>query len=279
MPERARVPVVVTVHDLTFFDHPEWHQPVKVRLFRRAIRVAARRAAAVVCVSRLTAERFEARCQPRAPIFVVPHGVDHDRFRPDEPRRGADDAELAAIGVRAPFVLFLGTLEPRKAVPQLVAAFDRLAGAHPELSLVLAGQRGWSNGPVDRAIAAARQGGRIVRTGFVPEDAVPALLRQASVVAYPALDEGFGLPALEALACGAPVVTTSGTAMAEMAGEGAIVVPPGSVERLTEALEAAVTGGSEVERHRLAGLVVAARYTWSACAEGHLAAYRRVLSR
>ena len=145
----------------------------------------------------------------------------------------------AALGVPVdrPLVAFVGTLEPRKGVVPLVAAFDQVARAHPDAVLVLGGQTGWGMAETERALAAARHPERIVRTGYLPDEAVPALLRQAAVVAYPALEEGFGLPALEALACGAPLVTTEGTAMAEMAGGAALLVPPGDVAGLAAALD------------------------------------------
>ena len=142
-----------------------------------------------------------------------------------------------------PLVAFVGELQPRKGVPALVAAFDRLATTQRDLVLVLGGQAGWGLEETERALAGARHGDRIVRTGYLPDPAVPALLRQSAVVAYPALEEGFGLPALEALACGAPVVTTQGTAMAEFAGKAARLVPPGDVVALADALEAALGEG------------------------------------
>src|SRR6202034_1296475 len=95
MPERARLPVVVTVHDCTYFDHPEWHQPAKVRFFKRAIEVAARRAAVVICVSDATAQRFEELCHPTARVVVAPHGIDRSRFAVAEPETGSDRAALA----------------------------------------------------------------------------------------------------------------------------------------------------------------------------------------
>jgi alpha-1,3-rhamnosyl/mannosyltransferase len=116
-----------------------------------------------------------------------------------------------------------------------------------------------------------------VRTGYLPDPAVPALLRQAAVVAYPALEEGFGLPALEALACGAPLVTTEGTAMAEMAQGAARLVPPGDVGALADALEAALQEGRRTERQAL-GLRVAGERTWAASVAQHVQAYHLALA-
>ncbi len=277
MPERARVPTVVTIHDCTFFDHPEWHERAKAFVFRRAIRRAARRAAALVCVSRTTAERLERVCDVRAPVFVAPHGVDLGRFSATEPDVGFDDGILGSLGMdpERPFVAFVGTIEPRKNVAGLVAAFGRIAPACTELTLVLAGQPGWAEADVARAIARSSHAGRIRRLGYVPDAAVPALLRQAAVVAYPSLAEGYGLPALEALACGAPLVTTAGTAMAEMAGGAAVLVPAGDTDALAGALRAVVEGGDDRRSGRRAlGLQVASARTWDASADDHMAAYR-----
>jgi glycosyltransferase involved in cell wall biosynthesis len=282
MPERAPVPCVVTIHDCTFFDHPEWHVRSKALLFRRAIRRAALHAAALVCVSEATAARLRACCEVRAPIVVAPHGVDHERFTPVEPAPGADAAILEASGVPhdRPLVSFVGTLEPRKGVAPLIAAFDRVANAQPEAVLVLGGQIGWGLAGIEQALASARHGDRIIRTGYLPDAAVPALLRRSTVVAYPALEEGFGLPALEALACGAPLITTEGTAMAEMAHGAASLVRPGDTAALADALALALEGGrgaSEVVRRQTLGLSVAAQFTWAASVEKHVGAYEVAL--
>ena len=276
MPRRSKVPCVVTVHDLTFFDHAEWHEPSKVTWFRAAMRYSVGHAAAIICVSEITAGRLRDVLSPRCPVLVVPHGVDQARFVADEPSPGADGEVLERLGLHRPYLLHLGTLEPRKGVADLVVAFDRLSGDRPELELILAGGTGWKAGPVMQSVAKARSRERIRRLGYVPDADVPALLRRARAVVYPSLEEGFGLPALEALACGTPLVTTSGTSMAELAGDSALLVPPGEPYALAAAIETAISGHApgELSRRRAHGLAVAARYTWEACAEGHMAAYR-----
>jgi glycosyltransferase involved in cell wall biosynthesis len=274
MPARSPVPCAVTIHDCTFFDHPEWHLRSKATFFRRAIRRAARHAGVLLCVSQVTEDRLRACCDVRVPVVVAPHGVDHERFTPRAPVEQPDRAVLGALGVPVdrPVVAFIGTLEPRKGLVPLIGAFDVLARRHPDAVLVLGGQTGWGMAETERALAAARHPERIVRTGYLPHEAVPALLRQASVVAYPALEEGFGLPALEALACGAPLVTTEGTAMAEMAGGAALLVPPGDATGLAAALETVLGEGPAMPRRAL-GIAVAAERTWEASVARHLEAY------
>jgi glycosyltransferase involved in cell wall biosynthesis len=269
MPLRSPVPTVVTVHDLTFFDHPEWHERGKVVFFRPMIRRVARRADGLVCVSEHTARRLREVLEPRGAVTVIPHGVDHELFRPE----GEGDVELlAGHGVRPPYVAFAGTVEPRKNVAGLARAVARLRRRHPDLQLVVAGRRGWGGVDVE-----ATPG--VVRLGYVADGVVPALFRSAAAVAYPSLEEGFGLPALEALACGAPLVTSAGSAMEEVVGDAAVVVPPGDDEALATALERLLAGGPEVERLRRRGPEVAARHTWAASATAHVAAYRRAAAR
>jgi glycosyltransferase involved in cell wall biosynthesis len=207
-------------------------------------------------------------------VVVAPHGVDHTRFTPAPPSPDADEQVLAALGVHRPYVAFVGTVEPRKDVPSLVRAFDRIAGVHDSLHLVLAGAGGWKTEAVDGALALARHGDRVQRSGYVPDEAVPALLRNAAAVAYPSLEEGFGLPALEALACAAPLVSTTGSAMEEVAAGAALLVPPGDVEALAGALDMAVRQDTGLAARRDRGLAIAARHTWEASAARHTEAYR-----
>lgn len=266
MPLLAWTPRVVTIHDLVFFDHPEWHEPSKVRYFTRMIRSAVRWADVLVCVSPRTGERLHELLHPEQPVIVAGHGVDHDRFTP-----AGDDTVLDALGIREPFVAFVGTIEPRKNVPGLVRAVSRL---DPSVQLVLGGMPGWGTDEVDAAIVACGMRDRVVRLGYVHDDVVPALYRRAAAVAYPAFEEGFGLPALEALACGAALVTTSGSVMADLVGDAALLVPPGDDGALTDALASLLEGGPLVDRLRAAGPLVAAEHTWARSAERHVEAYR-----
>jgi glycosyltransferase involved in cell wall biosynthesis len=274
VPLRLRVPAVTTIHDLTFFEHPEWHERAKVLFFRKMIPASAARAAAIVAVSGATAQAIEEVLEPAAPVLTIAHGVDHDRFRPAPPGEPADLGLLDQLGVRPPYVAFVGTIEPRKAVPTLVEAFARLAGDHPGLRLVLAGADGWGTEDARAAVAASGVATRIVRVRWVPDEALPALLRQAAAVAYPSHEEGFGLPALEALACGAPLVTSAGSPMAEIAGPAALLVPPGNAGALAWALNRILTDPELAGRFRRQGPESAAPYTWEASARLHLDAYR-----
>lgn len=273
MPEAASLPRVVTLHDFSFFGNPEWYERVKVSWLRRATRVAMAHADAVICVSQTIADRLATLCPRATEMRVVPNGVDLDRFRPTD----ADDARrLPSLGVKQPYVAFVGTLEPRKDVPTLVRAFDRVAASHPDLSLVLAGGPGWGTKAVDQAVAEASHGSRVVRLGYVDHEAVPVLLRQAAAVAYPSLSEGFGLPALEALACGAPLVTTTGSAMEEVAAGAALLVEPGDTDGLAGALDMLVRGDAGLATRRQCGFSAAARHTWTASAEAHMDVYRSI---
>ena len=277
MPMRGAEPAVVTVHDLTFFDHPEWHERSKVIFFRRMIAAAARRATVLVCVSEFTASRLRALCSPVGQIVVVPHGVDHDRFAPVA--AASDEVRLASHGVRSPYVAFQGTLEPRKDVPTLVRAFARVARARPDLQLVVAGGDGWGANAVRAEITRSGVATRILRPGYLDHTTVAALLRHADVVAYPSLQEGFGLPALEALASGTPLVTTRGSAVEEVVGDAALLVEPGDVEGLACALAAVLDNQATATRLRSAGPPRAAAFTWKRSVDGHVDAYRRAVAK
>ncbi len=272
MPERPSRPGlarIVTVHDLTFFTHPLGHSPIKRRFFRRAITVAARRSDQVICVSEATARELLRLVDVRVPVEVIPHGIDLGLFRPVEPAPGHDAAVLAALGIERPYLLHLGTIEPRKNVGRLLEAAARLGGGEP-LDVVLAGGA-WTG---EREGLPRPEGLRVHHLGIVPAAAVPVLLRRADVVAYPSLAEGFGMPVLEALACGAPVVTSRGSVMEELAPDAVVAADPLSLDALVDALEVALGGRGPSLGTRLAA---AGRYDVRECVRRHAAVYHRFL--
>jgi glycosyltransferase involved in cell wall biosynthesis len=275
MPGRLGCPAVVTIHDLTFFDLPDTHERAKVWFFRRAIRTSAQHAARLVCVSQATADRLDAIVPEHAPVSVVHHGVDHERFHPDADgtEDDNDSRSLARHGISGRFIAFVGTVQPRKGLPTLVEAFAEIAPDDPDLRLVIAGGDGWGVDELRRAITSQHVATRVVRTGYLPDDALAPLYRRAAAVVYPSLAEGFGLPAIEALACSATLVTTSGSAMDELVDDAAILVAPGSAGALASGLRHALDPAASSALAARAAKV-AARFTWSACADEHVRAYR-----
>lgn len=279
MPARLDIPSVVTIHDLTFFDHPEWHERSKVLFFRRMIRRSTRNASALICVSHHTKDRLTAVLDPSTPIHVASHGVDHARFQPlNRPEEIEADLNLLAHnGISPPYLAFVGTIEPRKDIPSLVKAFAQIADERPSLQLVIAGADGWGVTEVRDCVARSGYTTRILRPGYLPAEVLAPFLRRASVVAYPSLEEGFGLPALEALACGAPVVTTTGSAMAEVCGDAARLTRPGVPEELGAAIAELLDDQKEAGRLREAGLTRASTFTWESATTNHILAYREAM--
>jgi glycosyltransferase involved in cell wall biosynthesis len=278
MPLRSPVPTVVAMHDLTFFDHPEWHERSKVVYFRRMIAASARRADVIVTGSHDAAAGLESRFHLQGETIVVHHGVDHSRFAPASEVDDAADARLLARhGIARPYIAFASTIEPRKDVPSLVRAFARIAPTHPDVQLVVAGGDGWGIGEARAAIEASGVATRILRPGYVDDATLAALFRRAEVIAYPSLVEGFGMPALEALASGTPLVTTSGSALEEIVGDAALLVPPADVDALAAALARVLDDPALAARLRADGPPRAATFTWARSIDAHVGAYERAI--
>ncbi|HLG91738.1 MAG TPA: glycosyltransferase family 1 protein, partial [Acidimicrobiales bacterium] len=173
------------------------------------------------------------------------------------------------------YVLSLGTLEPRKDVPGLLAAFERLAGSHPGLRLVVAGPDGWGTAAFEQALGRSPFADRVVRLGYLGQAERAGLLRGAAVFAYPSVYEGFGLPPLEAMAVGVPVVCTRAGALPEVVGQAALLVEPGDPEALAGAIACLLDDQAARARLIEAGRRRAAEFSWGSCAAGLEALYRR----
>ncbi len=267
-PPRTTVPLVATVHDLFPLSRPEWFTRRGVRLMVPALLRVRERADAVVVPSQAVAEDCRAHGFAEDRLHVVPWGS-HPVSLPED--GGA--ALRRRLGLRGRYVLFVGTLEPRKGLAVLVDAMARLG--RPDLTLVVAGPSGW--GPDDVAQVASVPG-PVLRTGFLPESDLVALRAGADVCCVPSWAEGFGLPALEALAAGAPLVTTAGTALEEVAGDAAVLAPAGRSDRLADALRSVLDDADLAASLRAAGPARAAELTWDATASRVRDVYSRVLA-
>jgi hypothetical protein len=168
----------------------------------------------------------------------------------------------------------VGTAEPRKDLPGLVRAFDRMADRGTDLALVLAGPPGWGEEALTSAVDGARARSRVVRTGWLQPSTLAALLAQATVLAFPSLYEGFGFPPLQAMAAGVPVVATRAGSLPEVLGDGAVLVDVGDHDGLTEALEAVLDDHALRQRLVASGLERAASFDWTSCGEGLAQLYR-----
>jgi glycosyltransferase involved in cell wall biosynthesis len=271
MPLRSRVPTVVTLHDATFFSHPRLHSATKGRFFRAATRGALRRAAEVIAPSEATrAELVRILRVSGSRITVAHHGYDPTVFAP--PSTDAIARVTSALDVQpGKYVAFLGTLEPRKNVPALVRGFVA-SGAADEYALVLAGGKGWDE-EVEPAVEAAAPA-RVIAPGYLPLDDLAGYLGGAAVVAYPSLGEGFGLPVLEAMACGAAVLTTMELSLSEVGGD-AVSYCGTDDASIGQSLRALLADDALRTDLRQRALQRAAQFSWQRCARIHLETYRR----
>jgi glycosyltransferase involved in cell wall biosynthesis len=266
---------VLTVHDMTFFTLPQVHTRLRRSdTFTRMVLASIRRASSIVVPSATVRDELLARvpATDAGRVRVTPYGVS-TRFGTD----GALDASrLAALPwlPRAPFVLSVGTLEPRKNLPVLIEAFRRLVRAGLDLHLVLVGGAGQARAAIEAAISSAGLSSRVHLPGFMSDETLAALYRSARVFAFPSLAEGFGFPPLEAMASGLPVVASTGSALAENLRGAAVLVPPDDPGKVADAIHAMVSDEAARDRAIAAGLERASRFTWDETARLTLDCYR-----
>ncbi|MGI9579269.1 MAG: glycosyltransferase family 4 protein, partial [Microthrixaceae bacterium] len=272
-PPPERVPMVATVHDVLPLTMPEMFTKRGARMMRRGLHRIRDEASMVMVPTEMGAGEFIDNGFDRSRITVVPLGVDA-LPRPD------DESIAAAVerhGLVAPYVLFVGTSEPRKGLDVLATALERMGDERPMLALV--GPQGWGSDEGGRGVGESLDSltGQVRRLGFVETSELNLLRAGAAACCLPSRAEGFGLPVLEAMAAGAPVVTTSGTPMAEFSDGVARLVPPGDSDALAEALGELISDPAGASAMRGAGRQRAAEYTWDRAARSVLAVYDGVL--
>jgi glycosyltransferase involved in cell wall biosynthesis len=261
----ARLPLVVTVHDLAFLDDPGHFTPRGVRFFRRGLEIARDEAAAVIVPSQATRDDCVAAGIAEDRLHVVPHGVRRATITPAQVTEF-----LERHGLERPYVLWAGTREPRKNLPALVAAFARMLDAGADLDLVLAGPEGW--GP-ERDRLTGTQGERVRLLGRLSRPDLEAAYAGARVFCYPSLKEGYGMPVTEAMAHGTPVVTSRGTATEEAAGGAAVLADPRDDADLARALLEACDPGRNADL-RQSSSARAGQLSWRVAAQATLGVLR-----
>jgi glycosyltransferase involved in cell wall biosynthesis len=270
-PLAADVPYVVSIHDMSLSLLPACHT-LKKRLLTSSLVPLVARAARLILVPSESTRRDVIRLLRVDPgrVRLIPYAA-APLFRPSSegPERLA-----SAYGVRPPYFLYVGTLEPRKNLVRALRAFARLASRLPDHAFVVVGQRGWKYDDVLAEAGRADLQGRVVLPGYVPEEDLPAFYTHASAFVYPSLYEGFGLPVMEAMACGTPVLTSRTSSLGEIGEGAALLVDPLDEQAIADGLEALAGDASLRERLGRQGRERAAHYSWERTGRETVAAYR-----
>jgi len=275
------VPSVLTVHDLIFQRFPEHHRRLNHWYLNLAMPLYVRRADAIIAISEATrSDLVELYGTPPEKITVV-YEAAAPHFGPP-PSDGERDAALEHVRARYAlpdqYLVTLGTVEPRKNLSRLLRALVGLRRDHPELALVVAGVRGWLYEDFFKTIDALDLTAHVRVLGYVPDDDLAPLFWGARAAVVPSLYEGFGLPVLEAMACGCPVVSSDAASLPEVGGEAARYFDPADVEAMRTAIGEVIGDDALRDEMRAAGLEQAARFSWERAARETWAVYEKVMA-
>jgi glycosyltransferase involved in cell wall biosynthesis len=271
-PVLTHTPYVVSFHDMSLTLLPEAHTLKKRLLTASLIPTVARRARRILVPSEST-RRDVTRLLAVDPgrIRLVPYAAS-PLYRP----LSDDPSALALRGVRPPYFLYVGTIEPRKNLARALRAFARITPSLPEHQFVIVGQSGWKYGEILNEAGRSDLAGKVVLTGYVPEEELPLLYNHAIALVYPSLYEGFGLPLVEAMACGTPVLTSAGSSLSEVAGDAAVLVDPLREDELAGAMSALATDERLRADLRRRGFLRCAAFSWERTARETIEVYREV---
>jgi glycosyltransferase involved in cell wall biosynthesis len=274
-PQAISIPWVVTIYDLSFIRYPQSFNAANRLYLTWAVRDSLRRANRVIAISESTRrDLIETFGVAKDKVVVVHCGID-PAFA-----SGQDTKELRTQHhLPERMILFVGTLEPRKNVVRLLRAFARAKrAAHLPHRLVLIGARGWKYDAVDRVIEQEDLADDAIFAGYIPQRELPAWYRAAELFVFPSQYEGFGLPPLEAMACGTPVVTSNTSSLPEVVGDAALQVSPDDEAALADAIIRGLTDSALRDRMTMRGIAQAARFSWARAAEETVTVYRAVLA-
>lgn len=277
IPMRTGCPTVTTIHDLSVIEHPEWHPADRVRWYERDFLRGVERTRRFIAASEFTRRQMMSRLGIAAERIDVTYQAARPAFCPRAPE--ACEPVLQRLGLRPGFFLYVGTLEPRKNVDCLVQAFAALPAdirrRHP---LVIAGAWGWKAEALRERLGSESLGETVKLAGYMSDEPLAALYSACACLVWPTLYEGFGLPPLEAMACGAAVLVSGVSSLPEVVGSAGVVLDPHSPEAWTSGMRRVVEDEDWRVSLREAGLRQAARFSWSECARQTVECYRKALT-
>ena len=269
------VPTVLTVHDLIFRHLPEHHKPLNRWYLNLALPLYCRRATHIIAISECTRKDLMAAYGLPAEKITVVYEAADARFRPQPP--AMVEAVRARYGLPARYLLFVGTIEPRKNLTRLLSAFEALQAAGLTDALVIVGRRGWLYGDFFARLEKSPARKAVLFPGYVPDEDLPAIYAGAQALVFPSLYEGFGLPVLEAMACGTPVVTSNRSSIPEVGGAAARYFDPTDPLHIQEAVRHVLSDPSLQAEMRRQGLIQAAHFSWNRTASDTEAVYHALL--
>jgi glycosyltransferase involved in cell wall biosynthesis len=266
---------IITVHDITPYLFPETHARGRPLIYKLFFPRTLRNADRIIADSNSTkTDLIKHLVVPNEKITVIHPGVDHEKYKP------LADSEKHSIrgvyGLISPFILYIGSLEPRKNLVSLLKAFHKVAGKIGEYKLVIGGKKAWKYQEIFDTIAMLGLQDRVVFTGYIPQQDLPKMYNAADLLVFPSIYEGFGLPPLEAMACGIPVITSNTSSLPEVVGDAAVMINPLDVDALADAMYQVLTDQELKEKMIRKGIERAELFTWEKTAQETLKVYREV---
>ncbi len=270
------IPKLLTVHDLSFIRYPEAFTPALVRYLNQAVPRSIERASCILADSKATKKDLIDYWQvPAEKVSVLYSGVSNS-FKPITDKRKLKETRIKYSLGDEPYILGVGTLQPRKNYSLLVRAFKKIAQQYPH-NLFIAGGKGWLYEEMMTEVDQLGLNHRVRFLGFVADDDLPGLYSQAALFVFPSLYEGFGLPLLEAMACGVPVITSNASSLPEVVGDAAVTLPPENMEAWSETILALMADSSRRTALVVAGFLQARRFTWNRAAKQLMSVYEELL--
>lgn len=275
-PLLSPVPTVITIHDLAFIRFPQTFRAYNRIYLDLATRLSARRASRILAVSEHTKREVVGLLGiPPERVIVTPNAA-RSHFHPPAP--AAIEQLRARHGLPERFVLYVGTLEPRKNLTTLLEAFALVSQSVPDVPLLIGGGKGWMYEPIFARLEQLNLRDRVKFAGYIPEEELPLWYAAATVFVFPSIYEGFGMPPLEAMACGTPVITSNTSSLPEVVGDAGLMVAPTDPIALAEAIRRVLVDADLRAELRQRGLARARRFSWADTAAKTLAAYREAVA-